>query len=199
MRDPDQVDLDGVDVVIHLSSIASEPCGDLDAKLTWEVSCLASMRLADRCPRKGITRFLYASSGSVYGVEDEEQVTEDLELVPISEYNKAKMCAERIPLSHDRDMVVQIVRPATVCAFFRRMRLGLSANMLTMQALTRGRIAVIGGEQTPPSIPSRTSRTSACSCSTTPSTRGSATPGSRTSRSSRSRGWCRSMCRRRWW
>lgn len=152
VRDPDQVDLDGVDAVIHLSSIANDPCGDLDAKLTWEVSCLATMRLADRCARKGIGRFLYASSGSVYGVKEEEQVTEDLELVPISEYNKTKMCAERILLSYDRDMVVQIVRPATVCGFSPRMRLDVSVNMLTMQALTKGRITVFGGEQTRPNI-----------------------------------------------
>ena len=67
VRDPDQVDLDGVDAVIHLSSIANDPCGDLDPKLTWEVSCLATMRLADRCLRKGIRRFLFASSGAAAG------------------------------------------------------------------------------------------------------------------------------------
>lgn len=152
VRDPRQIDLDGVDAVIHLSSIANDPCGDLDPKLTWEVSCLATMQLADACARRGIRRFLYASSGSVYGVKEEEQVTEDLELVPISEYNKTKMCAERILLSYANDMVVQIVRPATVCGFSPRMRLDVSVNMLTMQALTRGRITVFGGDQTRPNI-----------------------------------------------
>jgi nucleoside-diphosphate-sugar epimerase len=152
VRDPEQVDLDGVDAVIHLSSVANDPCGDLDPKLTWEISCLATMQLADRCKRKGIKRFIYASSGSVYGVKDEPQVTEDLELLPISEYNKTKMCGERIVLSYERDMVVQIVRPATVCGFSPRMRLDVSVNMLTMQALENGRITVFGGEQTRPNI-----------------------------------------------
>jgi len=152
VRDPDQVDLDGVDAVIHLSSVANDPCGDLDPKLTWEISCLATMQLADRCKRKGIGRFIYASSGSVYGVKEEEQVTEDLELLPISEYNKTKMCGERIVLSYERDMVVQIVRPATVCGFSPRMRLDVSVNMLTMQALRNGRITVFGGDQTRPNI-----------------------------------------------
>ena len=35
--------LDGVDAIIHLASIANDPCGDLDPKLTWEVSALATM------------------------------------------------------------------------------------------------------------------------------------------------------------
>ncbi len=152
VRDPDQIDLDGVDAVIHLSSVANDPCGDLDPKLTWEISCLATMQLADRCMRKGIKRFIYASSGSVYGVKEEEQVTEDLELLPISEYNKTKMCGERIVLSYEKEMAVQIVRPATVCGFSPRMRLDVSVNMLTMQALMNGRITVFGGEQTRPNI-----------------------------------------------
>jgi len=152
VRDPNQIDLAGVDAVIHLSSVANDPCGDLDPKLTWEISCLATMQLADRCARQGIKQFIYASSGSVYGVKEEEQVTEDLELLPISEYNKTKMCGERIVLSYDRDMAVQIVRPATVCGFSPRMRLDVSVNMLTMQALENGRITVFGGEQTRPNI-----------------------------------------------
>jgi nucleoside-diphosphate-sugar epimerase len=152
VRNPDEIDLTGVDAIIHLSSVANDPCGDLDPKLTWEISCLATMQLADRAYRHGIKRFIYASSGSVYGVKEEEQVTEDLELLPISEYNKTKMCGERILLSYKEDMVVQIVRPATVCGYSPRMRLDVSVNMLTMQALMNGKITVFGGEQTRPNI-----------------------------------------------
>ena len=152
VRNPDEIDLDGVDAIIHLSSVANDPCGDLDPKLTWEISCLATMQLADRAKRRGIKHFIYASSGSVYGVKDEPQVTEDLELLPISEYNKTKMCGERILLSYKDDMVVQIVRPATVCGYSPRMRFDVSVNMLTMQALTKGRITVFGGDQERPNI-----------------------------------------------
>ncbi len=152
VRNIDEVPLEGIDAIIHLSSVANDPCGDLDPKLTWEISCLATMQLADRAKRMGIKRFIYASSGSVYGVKEEEQVTEDLELLPISEYNKTKMCGERILLSYKDDMVVQIVRPATVCGFSPRMRLDVSVNMLTMQALKNGKITVFGGDQTRPNI-----------------------------------------------
>lgn len=152
VRDILAVDLTGVEAIIHLSSVANDPCGDLDPKLTWEISCLATMQLADQARRRDIRRFIYASSGSVYGVKDEPEVTEELELLPISEYNKTKMCAERILLSYRDDMVVQIVRPATVCGFSPRMRLDVSVNMLTMQALTKGVITVFGGNQVRPNI-----------------------------------------------
>lgn len=152
VRDIDAIDLTDIEAIIHLSSVANDPCGDLDPKLTWEISALATMQLADKAVRCGVKRFIYASSGSVYGIKDEDQVTEDLELKPISEYNKTKMVSERVLLSYEKDMVVQIVRPATVCGFSPRMRLDVSVNMLTMQALLNGRITVFGGDQTRPNI-----------------------------------------------
>lgn len=152
VRDVDGIAVDGVDAIIHLSSIANDPCGDLNPKLTWEVSALATMQLADKAARNGIKTFIYASSGSVYGVKDELQVTEELELKPISEYNKTKMVAERVALSYSDLMTVQVVRPATVCGYSPRMRLDVSVNMLTMQALTKGEITVLGGAQTRPNV-----------------------------------------------
>ena len=152
VRDTASVPLDDVDAVIHLSSVANDPCGDLDPRLTWEISCLSTMRLADKAVRMGIERFIYASSGSVYGVKTERQVTEDLELLHLSEYNKTKMVGERVLLSYSKDMIVQIVRPATVCGLSPRMRLDVSVNLLTMQALTKNEITILGGDQTRPNI-----------------------------------------------
>ena len=152
VRNIDEIDLQKDDVIIHLSSVANDPCGDLDPKLTWEISALATMQLADKAVRNGATRFIYASSGSVYGIKEEEQVTEDLELKPISEYNKTKMVAERVLLSYADKMSIQIIRPATVCGLSPRMRLDVSVNMLTMQAVKNGEITVFGGKQTRPNI-----------------------------------------------
>jgi nucleoside-diphosphate-sugar epimerase len=145
-------DLNGYDVVIHLSSVANDPCGDLNPKLTWEVSCLATMLLAEKASKSDVKQFIYASSGSVYGVKDEEQVIEELELEPISEYNKTKMVSEKVLLSYSNKMAIQIIRPATVCGFSNRMRLDVAVNLLTMQALTKGEITVLGGDQTRPNI-----------------------------------------------
>lgn len=150
--DLDAFDITPFDAVIHLASIANDPCGDLNPKMTWEVSALATMRLIDKCSRSGIERFIYASSGSVYGLKEEEFVTEDLEPVPLTEYNKTKMVAERVLLSYAENMAVQIIRPATVCGLSPRMRLDVSVNMLTMQGIANNKITVFGGQQTRPNI-----------------------------------------------
>ena len=152
VRDTRRMNLKRIDAIIHLASVANDPCGDLDPKLTWETSALATMHIADLAVRNGIKQFIYASSGSVYGIKDEPKVAEDLSLEPISEYNKTKMVAERVLLSYADKMIVQIVRPATVCGFSPRMRLDLSVNMLTMQALTKSQITVFGGSQIRPNI-----------------------------------------------
>jgi len=99
-----------------------------------------------------VKQFLFASSGSVYGVKDEPQVTEELTLVPITAYNKTKMVAERVVLSYVDRMQVHCIRPATVCGYSPRMRFDVSVNMLTWQALKNRKITVFGGTQTRPNI-----------------------------------------------
>ena len=137
---------DGIDAVIHLAGIANDPCGELDAKLTWEVNVLGTLRLAEAAARAGVKQFIFASSASVYGLKDNVPVVEDTRLEPVSDYNKTKMCAERLLLSYADRMAVQIVRPATVCGLSPRMRLDTMVNMLTLQALERGVITAHCGE-----------------------------------------------------
>ena len=152
IRDVDKIPLEGMDVILHLANIANDPGVELNPTLSWEVNVLAGQQLADRAVRAGVKQFIYASSGSVYGVKEEPQVTEDLPLVPISVYNKTKMVAERVLLSYQDELRVHCVRPATVCGWSPRMRLDVSVNMLTLQALKNGRITVFGGQQTRPNI-----------------------------------------------
>ena len=152
IRNASSWNLRGIDVVLHLANVANDPCAELDSKLNWEVNALATMFLVERAIKDGVRQFVFASSGSVYGVKEEAEVTEDLSLVPISDYNKTKMISERVLLSYADQIRVVIVRPATVCGYSPRMRLDLSVNMLTMQALTKGKITVFGGDQTRPNI-----------------------------------------------
>lgn len=152
VRDIDAIPLEGVEIILHLANIANDPAVELNPSLSWEVNVLAAQQLADRAVRAGVKQFVYASSGSVYGVKDEPQVTEDLSLVPISVYNKTKMVAERVLLSYSDKMQVHCIRPATVCGMSPRMRLDVSVNMLTFQALKNKRITVFGGDQTRPNI-----------------------------------------------
>ena len=152
IRKIDSIPLDGVEAIVHLANIANDPAVDLNPTLSWEVNVLASQQLADKAVRQGVKHLLYASSGSVYGLKDELNVTEDLPLVPISVYNKTKMVAERVFLSYQDKMQIHCIRPATVCGVSPRMRLDVSVNMLTYQALKNGKITVFGGKQTRPNI-----------------------------------------------
>jgi len=151
-RDVDAIPLADVDAIVHLANIANDPGVEMSPVLSWEVNVLATQQLADRAVRAGIGHFIFASSGSVYGIKDDPQVTEDLKLVPISAYNKTKMVAERVLLSYADVMQVHCIRPATVCGYSPRMRLDVSVNMLTMQALKDQRMTVFGGDQTRPNI-----------------------------------------------
>lgn len=132
--------IEDAEVVIHLAAIANDPCGELDAKLTWEVNVLATTRLAARCVEAGVKQFIFASSASIYGIKDNRPVTEDESFEPVSDYNKTKLVGERVLRSFSDDMAVQIVRPATVCGVSPRMRMDVIVNMLTMQALETGAI-----------------------------------------------------------
>jgi len=152
MRQIDAVDLSGFDTIFHLANIANDPSVELNPYSSWEVNVLAGMRLVDRAARHGVKQFIFASSASVYGLKTEPRVTEDLELTPLSEYNKTKMVAERVALSYADAMTTTVIRPATVCGLSPRMRLDVVVNMLTMQALTKGVVTVLGGDQTRPNI-----------------------------------------------
>jgi len=138
--------------VIHLANIANDPSVELDQTLSWEVNVLAAKNLIEKSIKAGVKKFIYASSGSVYGVKTEKKVTEDLDLVPISTYNKTKMVCERLLLSYRDKIDVYIVRPATVCGLSPRMRFDVSVNMLTLQALKNKKITIMGGNQTRPNI-----------------------------------------------
>jgi len=138
--------------VIHLANIANDPSVELDQTLSWEVNVLAAKNLIEKSINAGVKKFIYASSGSVYGVKSEMKVTEDLELVPISAYNKTKMICERLLLSYKDKIDVYIVRPATVCGLSPRMRFDVSVNLLTLQALKNKKITIMGGSQTRPNI-----------------------------------------------
>lgn len=150
--DTASVPMAGMDAVIHLANVANDPCGELDSKLVWEVNALATMGLVESAIKHDVGQFIFASSGSVYGVKDEPQVTEDLELVPLTDYNKTKMISERVLLSYADRIPIQIVRPATVCGYSPRQRLDVAVNLLTIMALKKGHMTVFGGDQTRPNI-----------------------------------------------
>lgn len=152
VRQPESFPQGSFDALIHLANIANDPGVELSPVLSWEVNVLATQLIAEWAVANEIPHVVFASSGSVYGVKEEEHVTEDLSLVPISAYNKTKMVAERVLLSYQDKFRLHIVRPATICGVSPRMRFDLTVNMLTLQGVRDRKITVFGGNQVRPNI-----------------------------------------------
>ena len=143
----------GVDTVIHLAAISNDPCSDLDTELTQQVNYVAVKSLVRFARNGGVTRFINASSSSVYGVKSEPNVTEDLPLEPITLYAQLKAETEPILLGEACDDFIPVcIRSATVCGYSPRMRLDLTVNILTSHAVKKRLITVFGGQQKRPNI-----------------------------------------------
>ena len=146
-------EIPGTDALIHLACISNDPSFELDPELGQSINYDAFFPLVDISKRSGVKRFIYASTSSVYGVKEEENVTEDLPLEPLTDYSKYKaMCEEVLLKEQSPWFTTVVVRPATVCGYSPRMRLDLSVNILTNHAVNKGRITVYGGEQKRPNI-----------------------------------------------
>ncbi len=152
VNDVQKINLKNVYACVHLASIANDPMVDLNPSLSWNTSVLGSKILMDHLIKHKVKKIIYASSGSVYGIKKEKKVTENLSLKPLSTYNKVKMTTERVILSYKEKIDIIILRPATVCGFSPRMRLDLTVNMLTFQALANKKITVYGGQQKRPNV-----------------------------------------------
>lgn len=146
-------ELAGVDAVIHLACISNDPSYELNPALGKSINFDAFRPLVKLSKKRGVSRFIYASSSSVYGVKREPEVTEDLELEPLTDYSKFKALCETVLLEEATDeMACFIVRPSTVCGYSPRLRLDLSVNILTNHAVNRREITVFGGQQKRPNI-----------------------------------------------
>ena len=152
IRNHNKIPLNGVNTVVHLANIANDPSVELNSKLSWEVNVLATQKLIENSIKNKVKNFIFASSGSVYGIQKKQEVIEDLPLVPLSTYNKTKMITERVLLSYKNDINFHCIRPATVCGFSPRMRLDVSVNMFAFQALKFKSMSVFGGNQIRPNI-----------------------------------------------
>ena len=145
--------ISGSDAVIHLACISNDPSFELDPALGKSINYDAFLPMVEIARRKGVKRFIYASSSSVYGIKDESEVTEDLPLEPLTDYSKYKaLCEEYLQNAAADDFVVTTIRPSTVCGYSPRMRLDLTVNILTNHAINNGKITVFGGEQKRPNL-----------------------------------------------
>ena len=155
LRHPEKVKkaLTGCDAVIHLACISNDPSYDLNPDLGRSINYDAFQPLVQASKRTGVSRFIYASSSSVYGVKSESEVTEELPLEPLTDYSRYKaMCEDVLQNENEDGFCTVTVRPSTVCGYAPRLRLDLTVNILTNHAINKRKITVFGGNQMRPNI-----------------------------------------------
>jgi nucleoside-diphosphate-sugar epimerase len=145
--------LNGVDACIHLACISNDPSYELNPNLAKSINFDAFQLFAEEINKSSVKRFIYASSSSVYGVKEEEHVTEELSCDPLTDYSKYKVMCEEVALENiSEEICLTIVRPSTICGYSRRQRFDLVVNVLTLSALKNSVIKVDGGDQFRPNL-----------------------------------------------
>jgi nucleoside-diphosphate-sugar epimerase len=144
IREVEPADLSGVDAVVHLAGLSNDPVGELDARLTREINLEGTVRLAEAAKRAGATRFLFASSCSIYGQGGGEPLTEDAAFQPLTAYARSKVEAEAaLHRLASPTFSPVCLRNATAYGFSPRLRFDLVVNNLTGWAMTTGEVRLL--------------------------------------------------------
>lgn len=136
-----------VDAVIHLGAIVGDPACALDEQLTIDINVMAARMIAEVAKGSGVSRFIFASTCSVYGASD-EKLDERSSLNPVSLYARSKIASENVLLKMADDQFAPIIlRFGTIYGLSGRTRFDLVVNLLTAKAIADGQITLFGGEQ----------------------------------------------------
>jgi nucleoside-diphosphate-sugar epimerase len=139
--------LEGVNAVVLLAAIVGDPASKVRPTETIETNVLAAQALAMAAKLQHITRFVYASTCSVYGVGS-DLLDEQAPLNPVSLYARTKIASEQIILAMgDHYFAPTILRMGTLYGFSPRMRFDLVVNTMSMKSFTDKKIQVFGGSQ----------------------------------------------------
>lgn len=144
--------MQGMEAVIHLGAIVGDPACALDEDLTVEINLIATRLLAEVAKGHEISRFIFASTCSVYGAND-EFLNERSALNPVSLYARSKIASERVllELQDDRFRPV-ILRFGTIYGLSGRTRFDLVVNLLAAKAIIDRKITVFGSDQWRPFV-----------------------------------------------
>jgi nucleoside-diphosphate-sugar epimerase len=141
-------DLEGSWAVIDLAALSNDPSGDLDPELTYSINQVGRSNLARAAKAAGVQRYVMSSSCSVYGAGVEANLNETSALNPLTVYAKSCAAAEEVVRGlNSPEFTAGALRLATLFGLSPRMRFDLVVNQMTLDAMTKRRITVIGGQQ----------------------------------------------------
>ena len=159
VRTVDPSVLEGVESVINLSGLSNDPTAEYNPQANYEMNTRANLLLAGLCKTKGIRRFVFASTCSIYdvGIADEEKdvvLDETSSVNPKAAYASSKFQAEKGLLDlADENFCPVILRKGTVYGFSPRMRYDLVVNTFLRDAVSKGYVTThYGGEMWRPLV-----------------------------------------------
>lgn len=150
--------LDDVEAVVNVGGLSNDPTAEYNPRANHEMNTVATVKLAEFCKIRGVRRYVFASSCSIYdrGVSADADVLqdEDSAVAPRAAYSGSKYQAERGLLElADATFCPVMLRKGTVYGFSPRMRYDLVVNTFVRDALTRGTLTLhYGGEMWRPLV-----------------------------------------------
>lgn len=141
IRELTAADLDGHDAVVHMAELSNDPTGELAPHITHAINHRGSVHLAELAKRAGVTRFVYMSSCSVYGIGTQDLVDESSPVNPQTAYAVCKTLVERdVREMADDNFSPTYLRNATAYGASPRMRFDIVLNNLCGHAWTTNEI-----------------------------------------------------------
>jgi nucleoside-diphosphate-sugar epimerase len=137
--------LSELDAIVHLAALSNDPLGDLDAEWTHAINRDGTLALARAAKEAGVARFVFASSCSMYGAaEGDELVSEAAPLRPLTAYAESKVLAEQgLRQLAGNGFSPVSMRNATAYGVSPRMRLDIVLNNLVAWAHTTRAIKLL--------------------------------------------------------
>jgi nucleoside-diphosphate-sugar epimerase len=146
VRDIPESALDGVDGVINLSGLSNDPTAEFDPEANWQMNAVATETLGQMCVKRGIERYVFASSCSLYDGLPPGMHDEDAPIEPRAAYATSKRYGEEALLKlADEGLTPVLLRNGTVYGWSPRMRFDLVVNTFVKDALLTGKLLLHGG------------------------------------------------------
>ncbi len=138
--------LDGVDGVINLSGLSNDPTAEFNPEANWQMNAIGTEMLGRVCVERGIERYVFSSSCSLYDGTPPGMHSEDADINPRAAYATSKRYGEEklIELAGD-GLCPVILRNGTVYGYSPRMRFDLVVNTFVKDALLAGALKLHGG------------------------------------------------------
>jgi nucleoside-diphosphate-sugar epimerase len=129
---------------VYLAAISNDPMGSTFEGPTYDINYRAAIDLAKIAKEKGVRKFVYASSCSMYGSADDGPRTEKSPLNPLTAYAKSKVLSEGdLEKIADKEFVITSLRFSTACGMSERLRLDLVLNDFVACAVSSKKVTIL--------------------------------------------------------